>query len=90
MGPTALARGHRLELEPTQTRLIARPIESRSPREPLGVVLGAWELPWASKQILNHYGPLRDFRMPVRYRVGPNSRTTDVSSSWLRLILRST
>ena len=24
MGPTALARGHRLELEPTQTRLIAR------------------------------------------------------------------
>ena len=32
----------------------------------------------------------RDFRMPVRYRVGSTSRTTDLPSSWVRLILRST
>ena len=26
----------------------------------------------------------RDFRMPVRYRVGSTSRTTDLPSSWVR------
>ena len=60
MGPTALARGHRLELEPTQTRLIARPIESRSPRDSwsrfgsVGATLGIKTNPeslWASQRL---------------------------------------